>query len=161
MGEYINVVTTIRNLIVSIIFGIIIPYLLITYVDPSEFLWNEQLMMTNGVIFVGTYTVFGLFKKETIIRFLIGCGYIGVLIYFYTVGGTFMTLYLPSCGFGHACYQGTFYGTEITMGYYYVYTVILILVLKFLNLLRHLVKPPDLESKYKTAVLKKMKIRKE
>ena len=63
MGDYINVVTTIRNLIVSIIFGVIVPYLLITLVDPTEFLWNEQLMMLNGVIFVAIYTAFGLFKK--------------------------------------------------------------------------------------------------
>ena len=161
MGDYINVVTTIRNLIVSIIFGVIVPYLLITLVDPTEFLWNEQLMMLNGVIFVAIYTAFGLFKKETVIRFIIGLGYIGVLVYFFTVGGTYVTLYLPSCGFGHACYSGTFYGTTITLGYYYIYTVIIILVLKFLNLFRHLVKPPDLESKYKTTVLKKMKMRKD
>jgi hypothetical protein len=161
MGEYINFVTLIRNLIISIIFGLLVPYLLITFVDPSEFLWNEQLMYINGIIFVGIYTTFGIFKKETVIRFLIGLGYIGVIVYFYTVGGTYISLYLPSCGFGHACYAGNFFGYEITLGYYFIYTVILILVLKFLNLLRHLVKPPDLESKYKTAVLKKMKLRKE
>ncbi len=161
MGEYFNVTTTIRNLIISIIIGVLIPYLLISYVDPSEFMWDEQLMMTNGVLFVAIYTAFGLFKKETIIRFLIGCGYIGVIVYFYTVGGTYITLYLQSCGFGHACYTGTFFGTTIQLGYYYLYTVILILILKFLNLLRHLVKPPDLENKYKTAVMKKMKLKKE
>ncbi len=161
MGEYINWVTLFRNLIVSIIFGLVVPYLLIQYVDPTQFLWNQQLMYLNGAIFVGIYTAFGLFKKETIIRFIIGLAYIGVIVYFYTVGGTYITLYLNSCGLGHACYSGEFFGFQITLGYYYLYTVILILILKFLNLLRHLVKPPDLENKYKTAVLKKMKLRKE
>ena len=161
MGDYINWVTLFRNLIVSIIFGLVVPYLLLTYVDPTEFVFSEDLMYLNGFIFMGIYTAFGLFKKETIIRFIIGLAYIGVIIYFFTVGGTYITLYLPSCGLGHACYSGVFFGFQITLGYYYLVTVILILILKFLNLLRHLVKPPDLENKYKTAVLKKMKIRKE
>jgi len=161
MGEYINMVTFIRNLIISLILGLLIPFLLITYADPSGVVWDGGLMYANGLIFVGIYTAFGLFRKETFLRFLIGLGYIGIIIYFYTVGGTYISLYLPSCGFGRACYSGTFFGYTVSLGYVFLYTVILIIVLKFLSLLRHLVKPPELQNKYKTMALKKMKLRKE
>lgn len=163
MGEYINGVTFIRNIILSCILGLLIPYILLTYGDPSSIVWGPyaQLMYVNGAIFVAVYSFYGLFRKETLVRFFIGCGYLVILIYFYTVGGTYMSLYLPSCGFGRACYTGTFFGYTITLGYVYLYTIILFLVLKFLNLLRNLVKPLDVDNKYKSAVLKKMKLRKD
>ena len=109
MGELINGVTFIRNIIISVILGLIIPYVLITYGDPSSIVWGPyaQLLYVNGALFVLMYSLYGLFRKETLLRFIIGCGYLVLVIYFYTVGGTYMSLYLPSCGLGRACYSGT------------------------------------------------------
>jgi hypothetical protein len=103
--------------------------------------------MLNGVIMVVVYTCFGIFKKEMVIRFLIGCGWIVTLIYFYTVGSNVFTVYLPNCGFGLFCVDGKINDVKISFEFYYAWFVIVILCLKGLNLLRHLVKPVE-ERKY-------------
>lgn len=162
MSEYINWVTFIRNLIVSVIFGLLIPFLIYRYIDEYivtiGITINYVLMVINGVIFVVVYTAFGFFRKETMIRFLIGCGYIGVIVYFYTVGYTIFTLYMPHCGFGYLCISGEYEGLVMTIGWSWIYVGIIVIILKAVNLFRHLIKPPD-ESKTKTRILKKVHLR--
>jgi len=159
MGEFVNKVTFIRNIIISAIFGLLVPYLLVTYLDPTGYVLNSTMLMTNGAIYVVVYSMFGLFKKETVIRFIIGIAYVLVVVYFYTVGHTIFTLYLPHCGFGYFCIWGTVFGITISFGYIYFITALVVIILKCLNLLRHLVKPPEEESKYKVKALEKMKLR--
>ncbi|TFG08544.1 MAG: hypothetical protein EU539_01890 [Promethearchaeota archaeon] len=147
MGKWINYVTFFRNLIVSVCLGLIGPFLIVMYVDPKESFLNLSALLINGGIFVAVYTIYGLFRKETIIRFLIGIGWIGTLIYFYTVGNNFFTFYLPHCAFGTICMDGKYRGIEFAFKYNYAWVVICILVLKGLNILRHLIKPVE-EQKY-------------
>ena len=82
MGEFVNKVTFIRNIIISAIFGLLVPYLLVTYLDPTGYVLNSTMLMTNGAIYVVVYSMFGLFKKETVIRFIIGIAYVLVVVYF-------------------------------------------------------------------------------
>ena len=79
----------IRNLIVSGVFGLLIPYLLLTYVIPSNSVFNLPLIITNGLIWMAVYGALGFFKKNSFYRFLIGIGYVGLMVYFYTVGSNF------------------------------------------------------------------------
>ena len=146
MSRWINWVTLIRNLIVSLIFGLLVPYLLIINYDPNGTVFNYSALMLNGLILVAVYTFYGLFKKETFIRFFIGCGWIATLVFFYSVGNNVYTAYLPNCGFGLFCVDGKMGGVKMEFLFYYAWFTITILILKGLNLFRHLVKP--MERKY-------------
>ena len=143
MGYWINWVTIFRNLFTSVIFGLVIPYYLVNYVDPQGLIFDLDAILFNGVIFVVVYTIYGIFNKDTVIRFFIGCGWIGTLIYFYTVGSNFFTLYIPHSGFGQLSIDGKYRGIKFEFGYNYFWVIIATLSLKGLNLLRHLVKPPE------------------
>lgn len=147
MGYWINWVTFFRNLFASVVFGLVVPYYLINYIDPKGFIFDLNAVLFNGIIFVVVYTIYGIFKKDLVIRFLIGIGWMATLIYFYTVGNNFFTFYLPHCSFGYICIGGKLQGIEFKIGYYYAWVIIAMLCLKGLNLFRHLVKPP--EQKYK------------
>ena len=146
MSRWINWVTLIRNLIVSLIFGLLVPYYLVINYDPNGTIFNYYALMLNGLILVGVYTFYGLFKKETIIRFFIGCGWIATLVYFYSVGNNIYTAYLPNCGFGLFCVDGKMGSVKMEFLFYYAWFTITILILKGMNLFRHLVKP--MERKY-------------
>ena len=76
MGYWINWVTLFRNLISSILFGLVIPYYLINYIDPNGKLFDLDAVLFNGMIFVGVYTIYGIFNKDLVIRFFIGIGWI-------------------------------------------------------------------------------------
>ena len=146
MSRWINWVTFVRNLIISLILGLLVPFQLVVNLDPNQTIFNFQALMINGLIFVCAYSAFGLFKKETVIRFLIGCGWIATLVYFYTVGSNVYTAYLPNCGFGLFCVDGKLSGAKVAFQLNYAWYLIIILSLKGLNLFRHLVKP--MEKKY-------------
>lgn len=171
MSEYINKVTFIRNIIVSCIFGLLVPYLIYRYLDPNSKLFNYQMGIANGIIYVIIYSLYGLFRKETVARFLIGVALIIAVIYFYTVGYTIYTFYMPHCGFGILCLSGTIpandiiptylQGIVLSLSYNYMYTALIVIGLKSVNLFRHLVKPPDAESNLKIAALKKVGFRRE
>ena len=150
MGYWINYVTLLRNLITSVIFGLVIPYYLINYIDPKGYLFDLNTVFINGAIFVIVYTIYGIFNKDTVIRFFIGFGWIATLIYFYTVGNNFFTFYLPHCSFGYLCLDGSYRGIDFKFGYNYAWVIIAMLGLKGLNLLRHLIKPPEKRYKYLT-----------
>ena len=150
MGYWINYVTLLRNLITSVIFGLVIPYYLINYIDPKGYLFDLNTVFINGAIFVIVYTIYGIFNKDTVIRFFIGVGWIATLIYFYTVGNNFFTFYLPHCSFGYLCLDGSYRGIDFKFGYNYAWVIIAMLGLKGLNLLRHLIKPPERRYKYLT-----------
>lgn len=119
------------------------PYYLISYIDPKGYLFDLEIILFNGVIFVIIYTIYGIFNKDTIIRFFIGIGWMGVLIYFYTVGSNFYTFYLPHCGFGYLCLDGKYAGIHFKYGYNYAVVAIATLSLKGLNMFRHLIKPHE------------------
>ena len=76
-------------MITSIVFGLVIPYFLISYVDPNGYIFDLDAILLNGVIFAAVYTFYGIFNKDLVIRFLIGIGWMATLIYFYTVGNNF------------------------------------------------------------------------
>ena len=143
MGYWINWVTFFRNMITSIVFGLVIPYFLISYIDPNGYIFDLDAILLNGVIFAAVYSFYGIFNKDLVIRFLIGIGWMATLIYFYTVGNNFFTFYLPHCSFGYICVDGKYRGIEFKFGYNYTWVIIAMLALKGLNLLRHLVKPPE------------------
>jgi len=151
MGYWINWVTIFRNLFSSVIFGLVIPYYLVNYIDPQGLIFDLGAILFNGVIFAVVYTVFGIFNKDTVIRFFIGCAWMGTLVYFYTVGSNFFTFYIPTSGFGQLSIDGNYRGIDFEFGYNYFWIIIATLSLKGLNLLRHLVKPP--ERKYKQLTL--------
>ena len=146
MSRWINWVTFFRNLITSLILGFLVPYLLVVNLDPNGILFNIDALIVNGWIFVLVYSSYGFFKKETVIRFFIGCGWIATLVYFYTVGSNVYTSYLPNCGFGLFCVDGELSGVKIVFQFSYAWLIIIVLSLKGLNLFRHLVKP--MEKKY-------------
>lgn len=148
MSRWINWITFIRNLITSLIFGFLVPYYLVVNLDPYQTIFNFQALMLNGLIFMYVYTAYGLFKKETIIRFFIGWGWIATLVYFYTVGNNFCTAYLKVCGFGLFCLDGEFNNVKIAFQFSYALFLIIILCLKGLNLFRHLVKPMERKFSY-------------
>lgn len=127
-----------------------VPYYLIINYDPNGTVFDIPAVMMNGWIFVGVYTAYGLFKKETVIRFLIGCGWIATLVYFYTVGSNVYTAYLPNCGFGLFCVDGKLNGVKLSFLFNYAWFLIIILILKGLNLFRHLVKPMERKYDYLT-----------
>ncbi len=147
MSRWINWVTFFRNLISSLILGFLVPYYLIINLDPNGILFNVDALIINGWIFLLMYSFYGFFKKETVIRFFIGCGWIATLVYFYTVGSNVYTSYLPNCGFGLFCVDGELNNVKIAFQFSYAWLIIIFLSLKGLNLFRHLVKPME-EKKY-------------
>lgn len=160
MGELINKVTFIRNIIISSIFGLVVPNLLVTYLDPNQYVLDATMLSVNGTLYVVMYSMFGLFKKDTFIRFIIGWAYILVVVYFNTVGYTIYTLYLPMCNFGYFCLGGNVFGIYLYFGYIFFWTALVMIIIKILNLIRHLVKPPDAENKYKVKALETFGLRK-
>ncbi|MFX1453793.1 MAG: hypothetical protein ACFFDB_00325 [Promethearchaeota archaeon] len=143
MIDKINKTTFIRNLIVSLFFGIIVPLFLVFFIDKNQRIFNLELMISCGIIYVIIYSGFGLFEKDTFIRFAIGFGYILGLLYFYQVGSNIFTLYLPHCEFGTICVDGTLLDFKLSFSLNYVWMIILLLSLKGLNLFRHYIKPVE------------------
>ena len=141
MIDLINRTTFIRNLIISAVFGIVIPYLFFGFIDPNQTIFNLNLIISNGIIFVIVYSSFGLFKKDTFIRLIIGIGYIITLVYFYTVGSNVFSMYLPHCNFADVCLEGSFADFSISFEFDYAWMVILLIGIKGANLIRHYIKP--------------------
>jgi len=131
----------IRNLIISGIFGLLIPYLLLTYVIPSNAVFNLPLIITNGLIWMAVYGALGLFKKNSFYRFIIGIGYVGLMTYFYTVGSNFFTMFIPHEGFGYMFASGTIFSIPIAVGFNYAWVCVVILVLIGVNVLRKFIAP--------------------
>jgi hypothetical protein len=100
---------------------------------------------------MAVYTALGLFHKDTLYRFLIGIGYVALMIYFYTVGNNIFTAFLPHTGFAYMFISGTIFGIEITLGYGYVIPAIILISLAGLNVLRYLIKPVKEKKKKKEA----------
>jgi hypothetical protein len=143
--EIISVKGLIKNLIVSLILGLVIPLIIIYILSPLMIingLFLEEGLIANGILFIIVYTAFGMFKKDTIIRFFIGIGYIILLIYFYTVGFTAFTGYLPMCSFGTFCISAEIGGISASFSLDIWWVFLIILSLKSLNLIRHIIKPP-------------------
>ena len=128
MGELINWVTFIRNIIAGVIFGLVVPYLIFRYLDTEGLVFDYEMMIINGSLYLTIFAFFGLFRKETAVRFIIGCLYILFIIYFYTSGYTIYTMYLPHCGFGVLCLGGEFEGVEFSLNYIYWYTAVIDMV---------------------------------
>ncbi|MBD3193893.1 MAG: hypothetical protein GF317_02480 [Candidatus Lokiarchaeota archaeon] len=137
----INYKTLFRNLIISGIFGLLLPYIALTFLIPSNSVFDLALITTNGIIFILAYTALGMFHKNTFYRFLIGMGYVVLLIYFYSVGNNIFTFFLPHTGFGYLFVSGTVFGIPITVGYNYAWVVVVIIILTGLNILRKFIKP--------------------
>ena len=158
LNDLINIKRAIVNFIIALTFGIIIPVIcfsfLIQLFNPLGDIFDYNLIILNGILFIIVYTMFGLFKKETIMRLFIGIGYIALLIYFYTIGSCIFTLYLPHCAFGELCLSGNLLGIEISFTYNYVWSIVILLILKSLNLLRHKIKPVEEEETYELKELK-------
>ena len=162
MGEIkdmINWVTFIRNIISGAIFGLLVPYLIFRYLDTEGLVFDYSMMIFNGSLFLAILAFFGLFRKETALRFLIGCIYIGFIIYFYSSGYTIYTLYLPQCGFGITCLGGNIGGVKFSLNYIFWYTAVIVVSLKGVSIFRQLIKPPE-ASRMKTVALQKLKIKK-
>ena len=156
MGELVNWITFIRNIIIGALFGLLVPYLIFRYLDSEGLVFNYEMMILNGSLYLAIYSFFGLFKKETALRFIMGCLYIGFIIYFYTSGYTIYTFYLPHCGFGVLCLGGEWEGVKFSLSYIYWYTAVIVVSLKGVSILRQLIKPPDEKSKIKRAARQKV-----
>ena len=144
MIEIIDYKRGIRNLVISLIFGIVVPYILFGFLFPSEAFCLTSII-GNGIVFLIVYTNFGIFKKQSFIRLLIGMSYIFVLVYFYTVGHNVFTLYLPHCAFGTLCVKSGTFGLNIAFEFDYSIIIIIILILKTLNVIRIYLKVPKEE----------------
>ena len=153
--DMMNWKTGVRNLIISIFFGIVLPirlfFWLVELIEPLGQIFLTESIILNGVLFVIIYTSYGFFRKETSIRFFIGMGYLVLLLYFYTVGSNVFTMYLPHCSFATYCIGGEFQigsqGLNIMIKYGYLWYVFLLLLAKTLNIIRHKVKVPENQEK--------------
>jgi hypothetical protein len=144
MREIIDYKRGFKNFIISLIFGIIVPYVLFGVLFPNE-LFALESIIGNGIIFLIVYTSFGIFKKKSFIRLVIGMSYIFVLIYFYTVGHNVFTMYLPHCAFGTLCVDAELFGINIAFELDYSVLIVIIIILKVLNLIRNYLKSPKEE----------------
>lgn len=143
MIDLINKKTLIRNIILSSIAGILIPFILVNYIDRNQAIFDFDLMISNGIIFIIIYTGFGLFKKNTFIRLAIGIGYILLLVYFYEVGSNVFTLYLPHCGYGVMCVNGNILGIKLLFALNYAWMIVILITIKSANLVRHYLEEPE------------------
>jgi hypothetical protein len=141
MSELFSWLKFFLNAIFSAIFGIVLPYLFVPFIGQYVSIFNYELILVNGVIYVCAYSLLGLFKKDTYIRFIIGLGYIGLLIYFYTVGNNFFTFYLPHTGFGQIYLSETIEGSTISFGYNYSWVAIVLIILIGVSTFRKFIKP--------------------
>jgi len=153
MKEIITYERLIRNLVLSLVFGIILPLIIFSLIDPFNLFFDKSFILGNGIIFTIVYSLFGLFKKHTSIRFFIGIAYIFVLIYLYIVGFNPFTFYLPNCAFATFCVDLNVFNINLIFRFNYAWIVIIILVLIFINLVRNRIK--IIESEESTLRIKK------
>lgn len=141
MGELFSWFGLIKNLIFSTLVGIVLPYLVIPFIGQYVSFLNYGIIVIHGIIFTAVYSVLGFFKKDTLIRFIIGLGYIGLLIYFYSVGNNFFTLYLPHIAFGEIGISETIEGSTISFGFNYSWVATTLIFLIGLSTFRKFLKP--------------------
>jgi hypothetical protein len=152
LKELINNKTLIRNFIISILFGIVVPYL-IEYFFLSKidfFSFNFSLIIANGIILTIAYSTYGIFKKHTFIRLILGLIFIIVQIYLFSVGSNPYTLYLPQDSFAQLSLSFPFEEFSIQIGIFYGWILIPYFILKGVNLIRHYIKKETEEWKLKT-----------
>jgi hypothetical protein len=159
LKDSITIKRGIINLIVALVFTIILPIIVFNFllglVDPLGSIFIYDLIIANGILFTIVYAMYGLFKKHTLIHFFIGIGYLILLIYFYTIGSNVFTLFLPHCSFGELCVGGELLGIKVSLTYNYLWFIIPLLILKFLNMARHKIKP--IEEEEETFDLRELK----
>jgi len=134
----------VRNLIFSLIFGLIFPIFIIILAFPILPITNlptSDCLITNGILYIIVYTSYGIFQKDSILRFAIGIAYVFLLFYFYTIGCSIFSLYLPMCSFGNFCLILNFNGTEIGFNLNIWWVIIIILILKIMSIVRAFIKP--------------------
>jgi len=143
MEDLITIKGLVKNLITSISFGIVIPMIIIYGLIPALpiSIFNEQLLIANGILFICFYSIYGVFKKDTTIRLFIGIGYIILLIYFYIVGSSVFTFYLPLCNFGVLCINLNLNGVIFSFTLSMWWVCLIIVILKSVNMVRHFIKP--------------------
>lgn len=137
-----GVLYLILSLLSSIIFPILCIYLIgniipITYLMDINFI----LIVSNGILFTVIYTFFGLFKKDTIYHLIIGCIYLIILLYFYTVGCNIFTLFFPHYQFGGIIIKISLGSITLDFRLQYIFIIIFFLLLKVINLIRHYIQP--------------------
>lgn len=151
MKESINYKTLVRNLIIGIIFGIVFPYIIqfiFNLLDSNiNDILNTELIIANGIVFCIVYTAYGIFNKDTFIRFIIGIVFIVVQIYFFTVGSNPFTFYLPHCAFGQFCLTATILDASFNVQFNYAWILYIYFSIKILNLIRHYLKREDTQEK--------------
>ncbi|TXT58714.1 MAG: membrane protein of unknown function [Promethearchaeota archaeon] len=141
MGELFSWFGLIKNSIFSVLVGMVLPYLVIPFIGQYVSFLNYGVIMIHGIIFTVVYSLLGLFKKDTLIRFLIGIGYIGLLIYFFSIGNNFFTLYLPHSAFGEIGISETIGGSKVSFGFNYSWVATTLIFLIGLSTLRKFLKP--------------------
>ncbi|MEJ2252587.1 MAG: hypothetical protein P8Y97_23370 [Candidatus Lokiarchaeota archaeon] len=121
MRGAINIKGFIWNIIFSLGTGILLPSILIPFIDSSGSIFNLNAIIVNGFIYIGVYSALGLFYKDTLYRFFIGIGYVVLMIYFFTVGNNLFTAFIPQTRFAYMYISGTIFGVPITIGYGYFF----------------------------------------
>lgn len=145
MDSIITKKTMIKHLITSLVSSLIFPLILIFFIDPTGKFFNLSCIISNAIIYIIIYTAFGSFRKETFPRFAIGIAYVIVLIYFFTVGFNIFTFFMPHCAFGVLCINGKLMGASFNFSYDYAWFVVMYLILKTANIVRHFLEPIDEE----------------
>jgi hypothetical protein len=143
--ELLNLKTFVRNLIASLILGIILPILLQSFLFSKIEIFSLELplIIGNGIILVIFYTTYGLFKKHTLIRLVLGIVFIILQIYFFTVGNNPFTLYLPQDQFAQLSISIPSTELSFKISFFYGWILLPYFILKFLNLIRHYIKEDE------------------
>ena len=157
MEENISSRNIIKNFLISLFLGIIIPSIIFTVIDPKEILFNRTLIISNGILYIISYTSFGIFKKHTFTRFIVGLAYLFIQLYFYLVGSNVFTLYLPHSSFGVFLFDAHLLGIDLIVHFDYSLVIYCILALKVLNLIRNYNKVPKEEDEFQIIKFKKNK----
>ncbi len=116
---------------------------------PIETIFNANMILIMGILYVIIYSLFGLFDKRTNIRLIIGFVYIGFLILVFSVGHSIFTLFLPMNGFGVLYINIVIKGSSISASLNIVWIILIVLGLKMLNLIRNRFKPLKIKKKSK------------
>jgi hypothetical protein len=157
MIEMINGKRGILNFVVALLSSLLYPlfltFNLLRFLDPNNVVFDIQMIISNGILFIIVYTSFGLLEKDTLLHLFIGIAYIFLLLYFFTIGNNLFTLFLPHLRFGMLYYifpDSTFIALD------YTFMIILFLCLKSLNLLRQFLEPTKKDTIFNVAELKEI-----
>lgn len=147
-----NLKGLIKSFLIALFLGIILPFSLLSLASthipfPLDTLINTQILISNGILFIIVYSAYGSVKKENVLSLLMGACYLVLVAYFFTIGHSIYSLYLPLCGFGILCFNAEIGGFTLGLSVNFWWACALIIGLKALNIVRKHIKLTPEEKK--------------